>query len=117
MMRRHHHSYERDTTLGCINAAFIFMQFKFELRKIADNLGLDFPQLCFVSMKDNEVVHVAQIAAAPEPFFDEVVQSIKIDVRNKLTGQIADRYTAGCKFSAKSECDLKIVSIKDNVSI
>ena len=47
-----------------------------------------------VIVKQREVVDVAQVALRPQHFLAEVIQTVEIDVREELAGQVADGQAA-----------------------
>lgn len=55
------------------------------------NLLFDRPEKFFVMMKNSEIVHIAEVIAATKIFLNEVIESVEIDIGEKLAGEIADR--------------------------
>lgn len=54
------------------------------------NSSLDSQQYFFIIVKNNKIIHVTDVAAASQFFFDIMVHSIKINVCKKLRGQISN---------------------------
>ena len=64
---------------------------KLETGKISHHLFFNKPEKFLVIMENDKVVHIAEIKSATEVFFDKVIETVKINVRKKLAGQIANR--------------------------
>ena len=66
-----------------------------ERRKFRHNPPVfsEFFQDGFVVMKRYRVIHVADITFSPEPFLHKMVKGVKIDIREKLAGKVANRYS------------------------
>ena len=45
-------------------------------------------------MKEQEIVHIAEIISTFERVFDELIKFVQINIGEKLAGQIADGQTA-----------------------
>ena len=67
------------------------MQFQAQAFEKFHNLPFDKPQKPPVMVTNNKIIHVPQIMAALQFFFNEMVQPVEVDVGKKLAGQVADR--------------------------
>lgn len=73
------------------NTAFAGVKFDLQSLEVFDDGLLHSPQERFVIVEDDEIVHVAEIIPATQPFFDIMIQPVQINVGEKLRGQITDR--------------------------
>ena len=53
-------------------------------------------------MKEDEIIHVAKVVFYAECFFYPVIEGIKVDIGQELTGQVSDG-KASCSVSALAD--------------
>jgi len=76
------------------NHCFFLMEGKAQSQKIFLHRLPDCPKPLLVIVDDRDVVHIADIFPAMEDFFHIMVKAVEINIGEKLTGQVADRYAA-----------------------
>lgn len=90
-VREDRHAQKRYAPLRLEDAAFSLVQGKTKTLKISDDRRFGLPQEPLVVVKEDKIIHVTEIMPAPQPLFDEMIQSIELDVREKLGCQVTDR--------------------------
>lgn len=60
------------------------MKLQMKTLQIILNVLFGRPQKIFLVVQHNKIVHVAQVILAPQFFFDEMIQTIQINVGKEL---------------------------------
>ena len=82
---------KRNSPIRPEDATLSIVKLKLERFKMPRDLPFHRPQESLVFVKNDEIIHVADVVSATQLLLNEVVQSVQIDVRKKLRRQISNR--------------------------
>jgi hypothetical protein len=89
-VRKYAKAQESDTVFDAANLAFIFVQPQSQPFQKFFYFPFNFMQPVFIFTQQDGIVNVTQIERAAQNLFDEMIETVEIDISKKLAGQIAN---------------------------